>query len=478
MDIRTISFNPISTKSTFDRSNQVKINFGSKDVIDFSKGAKKISGLSADLTKLGFDENSARKIVVNNINTEEYKDLTLGYAEDGEIAHWVNIKRHLTPTEALLYQEYEMGDYYMQHADCGALPEFYTKSTIDAANHQIGSADFLPTDLAKYLSKGYDLALSGMILKGQLDEKTAQKVEKYYNLTRSENYLESQNVQQAEYTALTISQNLDKIENWTSDTKDKDGRLKSGLERPLTDEEATILVANDYMPQDCDAINNYIKFNQYFDYSLFDMSIKELWEQSADDIIKNHEAQQSSNITKLPQKPRRFESIKEAAEELNKRSHGEYSAFYEDIAQLDSKKFMKTLTVKQLKHDAMMSTIADRKLRQENIQALNSMSEELLDKIMTDENGKKRRFATLQILLTTQDLSNRIASMENYRISQPRLFNSMEREAVMDFLTNSDFHYNTRKSLDEFFAIARGKNPDDIRKEGEIISFSNFEHKS
>ncbi|MBR5303854.1 MAG: hypothetical protein IKU37_03405 [Candidatus Gastranaerophilales bacterium] len=472
MDISLLKLNSISMCGKTNKNNLTKVSFKSRnDIIQFSDRAIKRNQIVAELQEAGYDIKTANELVSKYINTDKYKELTQGFADDESIAHWVGIDRHLNPAEAILYLEFDMDDYYMQHSD--VLPEFYEKSSVDASSHQIGEAEFLPIELAKYNLKGFDLVLSGLILKGKLSKDVAMEVNEYYKLLQSDMYLQNNNVQQAEYSALQIANSLEIIKEWVSDERGDNGELKSGLIRPFSKQEAAILATNSYMPQDISALNNYIKYNKHRGYSLFDMASYDLWQKDFDTLARREESTKPSNIMVLNTKMH-YETIPELISALNHETNGAFADFYDDVALLDTNKFIKVLSAKQLRFDASMSFRHDRSLRQTNIQALNSMSDELITKITTNKHGKRCRIATLDMLLMAKELKQRIEDLENYRLKQPELFNRMDREAILNYLTNSDFYSDVQKGVDDFLKILSGKDPDDSKIATKVIPIEGF----
>ena len=443
-----------------------KLNFqGRADIVSFSDVAKERNQILSDLAKIGIDKDKALEFIQEYYKTPAYHELINGVDDGlGESplpAHYVEIERNLTPTEAILYQAYDMGSYYVQHGDWG-FPDMPT-TTIKALKYDLGSADFLPIDLAQNIDDDIDIVLSGMIIKGKLDKETAKKTAKYYNVAL-DNFSNRKNLKEAEYTAYLISQNLDKLNCLTSDEKDEDNNLLSGFSRPLTDEEAVILITNDYIPSDKASINSYIELKKEFGYSLFDMSLKDLWGKTVEDI---------NNARKITKSPAKFkiESFEDAVKCVQYRLGDKYSEFFEDILGLDAEKFYKRYPAKAIQFDAMGSFKSDRELRQKNIQVLNNTSEELLNKMTSGQRDKRGHFALLKTLFAAKDLEERILILEKYKDENPQLFDSMTKQAVMDYLTDSEFYSKTQDSINMFLNTLQGNETDENPKSAEIIKF-------
>ena len=469
MNLGNINLNSISINRNLNKNSQTKISFGSEsDVIEFSPGARENKEIVNELVELGYDMGTALRMLADYKGSDDYNQLTQGDPLDNGVSHSIEIDRHLTPAEALLYLKYNMGDYYMQYMN--AFPISYEKGTLDSTSHDIGDFSFLPKDLAKYLLKGFDIVLSGMILKGTLSEKEAKDIKPYYELAQSDNYSKTCNVQQAEYAVSIIKSNLSKIRGWISDEKNESGSLKSGLERPLTQQEAVILVTNDYMPQDISALNNYIKYNKHRGYSLFDMASYDLWQKDFDTLTRREESTEPSNIRVLKTK-RHYETLQELIDVLNRQTGFKYADFYKDVALLDNEKFKNVLSPKQLQFDAMLSVSQNREKRQENIRALNLMSEELLAKMITNEKGQRTRIASLHLLLGADDLSAKIETLENLRQNSLQIFNNMTREFVLDYLTGTTFYSDQNADYEIFLAILNGEDSD-VPSGGNIIPFN------
>ncbi|MBQ9245311.1 hypothetical protein IJ182_03480 [bacterium] len=433
-------------------NNQKQIYFkGKADIVDFSSVAKSTIAIINNLKNIGFSDTEAANLVKDYYNTDEYYKLVNGEYDEEENktypCHWIDFDRNLNPEEAIVYQAYDMKDYYMQYMGC--YPEGHEKSTFDSQKYDIGEAKFSPILLAKEMIKGNDICMSSMILKGNIDEETAQEVNKYYSKIH-DRFSKIKNVQAAEYTIDLLNQNLDKLRYYTSDERKEDGTLINGYTRALTDEEAAILVTCDYLPTDSDSINNYIEMNKKFGCTLFTMDLRNLWGKKPEDLEQKPNV---SNVTQL-RVPRHFETLQERIEAvMEKDNNNEHKEFYEDMMELDNEKFFARIPARTLKYDAMMSFTHDRDLRRKNIQVLNSISEELLEKMAPGKNGKKGCFATLNKLLKTSDLDERVSHLEEYRINSPKLFESLSKESVMDYLTNSTFYSDSKKQLDEFNGI-------------------------
>ena len=468
------NFNIINLKQVDNKiDTSQNISFCAKpDIVSFSPIAKEKMALIRDLVSIGYSENEAKLLVSDLFNTKKFQELVNGeYYEDDKAyypAHNIDISRNLSPLEALLYMDNSMDSYYMQHNDFG-LPLDYENSNLDVDSYDIGTCDFLPMELAKTIKKGYDIALAGMILKGKLDENTASKIQKYYNVSE-ESYFMKANIKSAEYTSEILAQNIDALENLTSEEKNEDGTLKNGLKRCLTDLEATTLIL--YYPEhnNVDELNNYIDQRETFLYSLHDMSLNNTWNKTLSDFPKKVE---HPNIVKLPRQKPKFENIQDKLYYLISSDLPSHKEFYEDMMAIDSEKYFQRLPISTLKFDASMSSGLFRELRQENIQVLNSISEELLEKMAPSKEGRKGKFSHISDLLLTKNLSQKVAELETFRLQNPAMFSSLTKEAVMDYLTSSTFYSDSKETFDYFNEVLRtGVMPEEIKPTTQVIDFT------
>ena len=446
-------------KTQINLNSSKKVNFkANSDIISFSDVAKEKSQILSELKSLGFDYEEAQNLVKEYYKTPMYYELTEGEIEDGKLypKHFVEIERNLTPTEAIVYQAYDMDQYYVQSGDWG-FPE-NPATTIKAQDYDLGEMNFLPLELAKNINEDIDVVLSGMILKGKIDPETALKTAKYYNVScdKFSNYF---NLKEAEYTADLISKNLEKLDYLTSDETKKEGLL-----RPLTDKEAVDLITNDYMPDDTASLNNYFSYNREFGFSLFDMSLKELWQKPVE------EYKEELKVKKIPTKIQ-IETFEDAVNFVRYKLDNRHSEYLDDISQLDGDKFYKRYRTDAIKYDALMSDRVDRDLRKKNIEVLNNTSDELLNKMTSGDRNKIGHFAFIRTLLEAKDLDKRISELERYKENNPQLFDSMTKQAVMDYLTNSDFYTNSRTNYEKFIEALSGISSDDEAKTPEIIEF-------
>lgn len=455
-----------------DVNNSSRVSFKAKpDVVSFSPVAKEKIALIKDLVSIGYTQEEAKSLITNSFNTKEFQNLVNGeyYEADGEYypAHNIAIDRNLSSIEALLYMDNDMDSYYMQHNDFGT-PLEYENSNVESENYDIGSCDFLPIELAKTMKKGFDIALSGMILKGKLDEKTAAEIQKYYDVS-GDSYSNKANIKGAECVAEIIAQNLDTIKTLTSDEQNPDGSLKNGLNRSLTDEEAVLLAIHYPEHDNVDELNNYIAQNKAFNYSLHDMDLNNTWKKSLSDFAKKVE---HPNVVKLPKQKRKFENLQDKLDYLIFYSSTKDKEFYEDMKALDSKKYFERLPVSTLKFDATMAFSYNREQRQANIQVLNSISEELLEKMAPSKEGRKGKFSHISDLLKTKNLAEKVADLETYKVQNPQMFSSLSAEAIMDYLTSSTFYSDSKATFDYFNEVLRtGEMPEEEKSTTEVIDF-------
>lgn len=449
-----------------------KLSFKAKpDVVSFSPVAKEKIALIKDLVSIGYTQEDAKSLIANSYNTNEFQNLVNGeYFElDGEYypAHNINIDRNLSAIEALVYMDNDMDSYYMQHNDFG-IPLGYENSNVDSENYDIGTCEFLPVELAKTMKKGFDIALSGMILKGKMDEKTAAEIQKYYDVS-GDSYAYKANIKGAECVAEMIAQNLETIKSLTSDEQNDDGSLKNGLNRSLTDEEAVLLVVHYPQHNNVDELNNYIAQKDAFNYSLHDMDLNNTWNKSLSDFQKKVE---HPNVVKLPKQKRKFQDLQDKLDYLIFNSSSKNTEFYEDMKALDSKKYYERLPISTLKFDATMAFSCNREQRQANIQVLNSISEELLEKMAPSKEGRKGKFSHLADLLAAKNLAEKVADLETYRLQNPQMFSFLTKEAVMDYLTSSTFYSDSKATFDYFNEVLRtGEMPEEEKSTTEVIDF-------
>ena len=463
MDINSIGFNGINKVGLNKAPKNKVVNFSGSDIISFSEATKVRRQTIKDLEEVGYTSEEANGLINKYSKTDAFKELTEGIGEGEEWMSGHNIEqiydRNLTHAEAILYLEYPMEDYYIQHSDFPSFPMTYIASSQSAQDYKIGNADFLPTDLAKQIKKGFSLEVAGMILKGKITEEQAKRMQPFYDETGCDKYHINTNVQQSEYTINKIIQNLDKAETLISEEKDEQGNFVSGLARPLTHREATALITEDYMPQDTDSINKFLELNNRFGYSIFDMSIENLWGKTVEDIEKEQEVARAKQLEREKNKPtgKEIKTIDDAIAVVRYKyqhlAENEYDDFFSDLSQLDSEKFLKKLSPKQIKFDAMQSFLDKREERQANIKAMNLMSLELIDKITQTDEGEKGKFATLRPLFEAKDLESKVRNMEEFRVASPQLFANMTKESVLDYLTGTTFFSDTKKSHDEFLDI-------------------------
>ena len=487
MDIKLFGLNATNKLNLNNNIQKNKlINFSGSDIVDFTEATKARRQTLKELNEVGYTNDEANELIAKYSKTEEFKKLIEGYNDEFGFMSEHNVEaildRNLSQAEAIVYLEYNMDDYYMQHGDIDCQPAGYEKSTYAASDYEIGTSDFLPLDLAKQIKKGFDIEVAGMILKGKITEEEAKKMQPFYDETTSDNYSQNYNVQQAEFTIARIIENLDNAQLWTSEEKDEKGNLVSGFTRPLTNYEATALMTNEDMPRDKEIINRYIAVNEHFGSSIYDMTIFDLWGKTVEDIQNERaEAARKREERELnkPQKPK-IETVNDLIDVLRYKvqtlESEEYNVFFEEFSKLDSEKFLHKLTFKQIKFDAISSITHPREQIQENIKALNTMSKELIDKITRNDDGEEGRFPTLSPLLNARGLEEKIKYMEEYRINSPQLFNRMSKESVLDYLTDSTFFSETKKSYDEFQTMLESMIyglpfPEENKNQGKVLEF-------
>ena len=156
-----------------DTKTNKSVNFKGCDVVSFSEGAKGKIEIIKDLKNINLPPKEITEMMNKYLSNERYDELTVG-DKDGNIAHWVDVERNLTPSEAIVYQAFDMDDYYAQYYDI--MPSDYVEGDIEAQNRELNSFEFLPLDLAKYMTQGLDIALSGMVLKGEISKEDAFKI--------------------------------------------------------------------------------------------------------------------------------------------------------------------------------------------------------------------------------------------------------------------------------------------------------------
>ena len=119
----------------------------------------------------------------------------------------------------------------------------------------------------------------------------------------------------------------------------------------------------------------------------------------------------------------------------------------------------------------MMLNGTNGELRKQNIAVLNGISNELLNKMTSGSVHQAGHFAFLSNILKTKDLADRVKEMEEFRTSSPELFEeTMTKESLMDYLTDSDFYSKDKAPRDEFLATLR-REESSKRKPAMIIPF-------
>ena len=267
MNINLSGIGNIGLQQISSANKNNKISFQSaKDIVDISPIGKEKSELISQLTDIGYKPEYASKLVrefYQDVHKEDssYEKLVNGVYDadlgDYYAGHCIKSRTtNLTPAEAIVYVEEEMEDYYWQYLN-GCDPSHLS---IEENNYDIGEDNFSPLELAKYMNKGFDIILAGMILKGKMDEETARAIQGYYEESESIKYeTGTPNIQLAECLADRLSKNLDRLDSWTSDEKDEEGNLKSGLLRPLSKYETAFILNVEDENADAETINRYIK---------------------------------------------------------------------------------------------------------------------------------------------------------------------------------------------------------------------------
>ena len=162
-------------------------------------------------------------------------------------------------------------------------------------------------------------------------------------------------------------------------------------------------------------------------------------------------------------------STSEPTNYVFKKDNGDNAEFYEDLMLLDSDKYFDKLPLSAIRYDAMMSFSQNRELRQKNIRVLNSISDELLDKMTRNEN-KKGHFAYIGGFLRTVDFDERVAHLEKYRTESPQLFNAMSKQAILDYLSDSDMYTEGLETRNDFIDSLYGITDKD-KETAMIINF-------
>jgi len=466
----TLNLNNISKIENKNIKNH-KINFKGNDVVNFSDGAKKKAEIISQLKNIGLSSLEINNLMKKYYGTEQYWELINGNIADDEqtYAHYAPVDRNLTPTEAIVYQAYDMENYFMQYWDL--IPN--EPSNSNYRDYDIGQADFTPLDLAKTINEGYNIVLAGMILKNKININDAQKIQEYNEILENV-YNKNLDIKETEYLINAVIENIDKLNELTDDKKTQE----LGLLRPLDKEEAFLLLIDcDYLPKDTESLNHYFEVNTKFGFSLPGMDLYGLWDKSIEEI---EESLRPKNITKLKTKLH-FENLQDKIQYSMKKNEGKYSEFYEDIMQLDSDKFFKLLPLKTINFNAQLYGITGnlhRDLRQKNIQVLNSMSNELLNKMTTNKEGKKTALDLFGQFLYISDLDEKTMELENLKETSPKIFNSMSQAQILDYLTNSDFYSNNEETHDYFaYTMENGHYhaPYNETKKSQIIDFKKDE---
>ena len=186
----------------------------------------------------------------------------------------------------------------------------------------------------------------------------------------------------------------------------------------------------------------------------------------------------SVKLVKKPVTPLKFKNLQERIDyligiedSLGITTNPQAKDILRDLRELNSEKFFKRYSKNSINFDVMMLNGTDRELRKQNIAVLNGISNELLNKMTSGSTKKIGHFAFLSNLLRTKDLAKRVQEMEEFRTSSPELFEeTMTKESLMDYLTDSGFYSRGKASKDEFLATLRREGIPE-RKPAKIIPF-------
>ena len=464
----------------FTNKNRAVSFQSKKDTIKISSFGKERFKLIKGLADIGYKPAYASKLVkefYQDVNTEDtlYEKLVNGVYDEYEEKYvpFHNIESredNLTPLEAIVYVNENMDDYYSQYL-FGFNKDNLTE---EEKGYDVGEADFSPVELAKYINKGFDIIIAGMILKGKMDEETARAVQGYYEESEIIKYECNPNVVIAECLADKISKNLEKLNSWTSDEKDEEGNLKSGLLRPLTKSEAVFIFDIEGEKADTETINERLK------ELIFDVKGENTDAEAASGSSQEQDKKfvPSVRLVKKPATPLKFKNLQERIDyligiedSLGITTNPQAKDILRDLRKLDSEKFFKRYSKNSINFDVMMLNGTDRELRKQNIAVLNGISNELLNKMTSGSIYTAGHFAFLSNLLKTKDLADRVKEMEEFRTSSPDLFEeTMTKESLMDYLTDSDFYSRGKASKDEFLATLRREGIPE-RKPATIIPF-------
>ena len=89
----------------------------------------------------------------------------------------------------------------------------------------------------------------------------------------------------------------------------------------------------------------------------------------------------------------------------------------------------------------------------------------------TDAYGDRHKIDCIASLLKAESLEERATVIEKALENGSDAFDFITREALLDYLTNSNIHTETKKSAQEFLNSLYGKNTNTPEGGGQIIAF-------
>lgn len=471
MELNFLNINPV--KFSANKKIDKKVSLAQKpDIIDISfSEAKKKNDIINELKATGLTKEEALELYEEYGCGEKFDELVNG-CDDGYPAHYINTDENLTPSEAILYQAYEMNDYYMQFEPFSQIPFSYSNGTFSSNSRNLGEATFTPVELATMINENnFDIVTAGMVLRDDISLETAKEISKN-NHHVSDSWAETYNVKYCEEVAHNIIDNFDTINNLTSDEKDENGELKSGLTRPLTFDEAMSALTLKAAP-DLDQTNFYIwvKDNKSYGELLtqnYDGKDALYAEYKAGDAYKAKTVDFPKSKMKAPQN---LEELADRLEMHYKSNITEVRKEYLDIIkQLDSDKFFKRIPAKALNFDLKICIgYLDKEQMEKNVQVLNGMSDELLAKI-----GK---FHTLKNILASDTLEQDVQRFEDELKKNPEGFKFIEKQDILDVLAQRVKLHDYGEAIRQVELLHKGYSESEVaeimkeEREAKILSF-------
>ena len=172
------------------------------------------------------------------------------------------------------------------------------------------------------------------------------------------------------------------------------------------------------------------------------MDIFELWDKSIEEI----EDEISAKLKK-PKIHQNFADLKEKIQYFKAKDKNPNFQYYDDIMSLNNEKFFKRLSKRSIIPHPTMFIGYNSNLAKQNVEVLNSMSDELLDKMSYPETHK---LPMISPFLTVSDLDERVSSLENFRLNSPKLFENMQRSEILDYLLNSNLYSDSNRVFEQF----------------------------